>query len=150
MSEAARSNRQYTEDPQGSNDSLSYVTQPFLLVIALNGLMKTLIFILPSGVDGVSDLRLPVQRQRRGKVRRHFLMSTRQWRERSGWDPVASQTQTQENVLSVKRCDARWQAKPAVQTPAGDSNKTWRQSGWLQTSHRCYFFNTCCFFSSWW
>lgn len=55
MSEAVRSNRQYTDDSQGSNDSLSYVTQPFLLVIALNGLMKTLIFILPSGVNGVRD-----------------------------------------------------------------------------------------------
>lgn len=67
MSEAARSNRQYTEDPQGSNDSLSYVTQPFLLVIALNGLMKTLIFLLPSGANDVCDLWLLVQRQRRGK-----------------------------------------------------------------------------------
>lgn len=84
MSEAARSNRQYTEDPRGSNDSLSYVTQPFLPVIALNGLMKTLISILPSGADGACDLWAPVQRQRAWKRAVTFFMSRGQRGETGG------------------------------------------------------------------
>lgn len=49
--------------------------------------------------------------------------------KREEWDLFASEDQSHEKMLaadvfSVKRSDARWQVKPAVQTQAGDSRKT--------------------------